>query len=385
MTIFNFTLRAEDDRGAFSDRQFSIKVRNTLVDRYMVVDGTHAYTSLDMVNWTERPDMGGVGCAYGGGNWMVWQGDNRYRMSPDGINWTQHVAQYMNGATKTNVPGTITSKPVWMNDRWYATCGTTATGVVVIASDNGIIWEIIATNVVALNAAYNMPRLTTANNCLVINFHNQTSNTAVASINYPMISFDNGAKWEVAIKSTPAGLIPIVAHYSPQTVYRSSVLTFINGLWYYGQSVQRSYYSTYNANSQGARYHYVGYSHDLVNFTRCDTDEFTVTGSNTSAGMGGVIDDIHYANGVLLLSTTLPVNLASANPNFTAYSVDGRSFSKSTMTPINFHNTTYFLSQGKIYQCAGNTNTLRSSSNNGRNFTEIGTMPSASINDFARI
>lgn len=381
MTIFNFTLRAEDDRGAFSDRQFSIKVRNTLVDRYMMVDNNHAYTSLDMVNWTERPDMGGVGCSYGGGNWMVWRGNNTYRMSPDGINWTQHTARYLVNDVPTNLPGAaMWSKPVWHKDRWFAICGTGN----IISSDNGEIWTMVATNICTPSAT-NWPTLeSTSNGCLVVNF-NQTASNINAVISYPLISFDDGKTWEVAIKSTPAGWQNIVAHYSAQTVYRSAILKFINGLWYYAFSAQRSYYSGYNGNSQGARYHYVGYSHDLVNFTRCNTDSISATTGNPTTAMGGLIDDIHYANGVLLLSTRMPVAVASANPNYAAYSVDGRTFEQSTMAPINFHNTTYFMSQGKVYQCAANSDILKGSSDNGRNFTEVGTVPSSTVNDFARI
>ena len=87
MAVFPFTVRAIDSENAFSDRQFSINVRNTRVERYLVIDTTNAWTSNDLVNWTIRPGQGGTHCAYGNGMWMVIAGSG-IRTSADGINWT---------------------------------------------------------------------------------------------------------------------------------------------------------------------------------------------------------------------------------------------------------------------------------------------------------
>lgn len=384
MTVFNFTLRAEDDRGAFSDRQFSIKVRNTLVDRYMVIDKNHAYTSIDLVNWTTRPDMGGAGCSYGGGNWMVWVGDSRYRMSPDGINWTQYTAQQRVDGEIKALPGAILSKPVWLEDRWFAVCGTPAAGMFIISMESDGVWTMLTPVNIGKFDNTGYPTLeATSNGCLVINFHART--TPSASVKMPMISFDKGVKWENALKSTPAGYVNHVHHYSAQTIYRSSVLKFINGLWYCAISTQRSYYSTYNANSQGAKDHYVAYSHDLVNFTRCDTSVISITTGTAAAGMGGLINDIHYVNGVLVLGTSMFQSQPAHNPSYLSYSVDGRTFNKTTMTAIGTNAPVYFMSQGKMYLTTGANTTLYSSSNNGRSFEDAGVLPTNNVIDFAKI
>jgi|HigsolmetaAR202D_1030399.scaffolds.fasta_scaffold03618_6 hypothetical protein len=106
MTVFNFTVRATDDQGAFADREFSIKIRNTIVDRYMMVNGTDAYTSPDGTNWTKRVTSGGSSVTYGAGKWLVVKSASQYLLSVDGINFTPHTfppssvvpaVQYVNG------------------------------------------------------------------------------------------------------------------------------------------------------------------------------------------------------------------------------------------------------------------------------------------------
>ena len=71
MANFQFTVRATDSDGAFADRNFSITINNTRVERYMSVDNLNAYTSPDLVNWTTRNGQGGNDCAYGNSMWLI--------------------------------------------------------------------------------------------------------------------------------------------------------------------------------------------------------------------------------------------------------------------------------------------------------------------------
>jgi hypothetical protein len=116
MTEFSFRIRAMDNAGAFADRDFSIKVRNTVTDRLVLVDGTNAYTSPDGVNWTTRASMGGNGVSHGGGNWLVWSttGSSTYRTSPDGVNWTNRTLPNFNGGSNA----AHTNHFVYANGRW---------------------------------------------------------------------------------------------------------------------------------------------------------------------------------------------------------------------------------------------------------------------------
>lgn len=99
MTTFNFTVRATDDRGAFADRDFSIKVRNTIIDRYMAMSTAGLYTSPDAVTWTLRPGIGYSSSAAvngqteivnGNGRWIMAKDSVNYLMSLDGVNWAPY-------------------------------------------------------------------------------------------------------------------------------------------------------------------------------------------------------------------------------------------------------------------------------------------------------
>lgn len=89
MATYNFTVRAKDETGAFADRQFSIQVRNNLVDRLFAINGSHGYASVDGVNWTQRTGVGGQWCDNVLGRWIVVQNATTYRISGDTINWQE--------------------------------------------------------------------------------------------------------------------------------------------------------------------------------------------------------------------------------------------------------------------------------------------------------
>ena len=71
MATYNFTVRAQDETGAFSDRDFSIQVRNNLVDRLYAINDDNGYASIDGINWTERTGRGGIWCEHILGKWIV--------------------------------------------------------------------------------------------------------------------------------------------------------------------------------------------------------------------------------------------------------------------------------------------------------------------------
>lgn len=89
MAVFPFTVRATDSEGSYSDRQFNITVRNSRVERYMVIDVNNAYTSPDGQIWTQRNGAGGYTCAYGNGFWLIIKNTGAFDMmkSTDGINY----------------------------------------------------------------------------------------------------------------------------------------------------------------------------------------------------------------------------------------------------------------------------------------------------------
>lgn len=105
MTTFNFTVRAVDERGAYADRDFSIKVRNTMVDRYVAMSyNGQLYTSPDAETWTQRINQGFTSTdpnysnnvVFGNGIWLAPYDKDNYRTSIDGVNWN---AMAMPGTT----------------------------------------------------------------------------------------------------------------------------------------------------------------------------------------------------------------------------------------------------------------------------------------------
>jgi len=96
MADFNFTVRATDDLGAFSERSFSVTVNNTMVTQYMVSTAQgHLATSVDGINWTYQlnmfnPSQGGGRIINANGFWLVTKNNTEYLRSTDGLNWTTH-------------------------------------------------------------------------------------------------------------------------------------------------------------------------------------------------------------------------------------------------------------------------------------------------------
>lgn len=92
MAQYDFTVRAEDETGAFSDRTFNIEVQNNLVDKFAYSDGTDIYSSIDGVNWTQRIGKGSQldDLFYENGYWVGIDSDQTERTSKDCINWVEH-------------------------------------------------------------------------------------------------------------------------------------------------------------------------------------------------------------------------------------------------------------------------------------------------------
>jgi hypothetical protein len=112
MAVFNFTVRATDSEGSYADRQFNITVRNSRVERFMIVDNNDAWTSPDGTTWTQRVGQGGVTCEYGNGFWLIKAGaayNAGFRKSTDGINYnfipySSLICLEADGSTATSNP-----------------------------------------------------------------------------------------------------------------------------------------------------------------------------------------------------------------------------------------------------------------------------------------
>jgi hypothetical protein len=89
MATYNFTVRAKDETGAFSDREFNIEVRNTMVDRILAINASNAFASVNGETWSQRTGVGGIWCDNLLGRWIIATSATGYRVSDDTLNWTE--------------------------------------------------------------------------------------------------------------------------------------------------------------------------------------------------------------------------------------------------------------------------------------------------------
>lgn len=104
MATYDFTVRATDAKGAYSDRDFSISVNNTNIRRFVVVGASGLIHSADGATWVSEVGQCGKNVVFANGQWVVYGGINSatattityavnnpqifVRTSPDGVNWT---------------------------------------------------------------------------------------------------------------------------------------------------------------------------------------------------------------------------------------------------------------------------------------------------------
>lgn len=162
MPTYNFTVRATDESGAYSDRNFAINVRNTIVDRYVVskvgTTNNEVLTSTNTKSWTQRDGALPIalassdstnlarGMVYGNGRWLTWysttSGSPRYSLSTDGINWTQYTTFNIDGAEKS-LTANKTIRINFIDGNFCAIAGFSTNGNVkakLILSEDGVNW-----------------------------------------------------------------------------------------------------------------------------------------------------------------------------------------------------------------------------------------------------
>lgn len=159
MTTFNFTVRAVDERGAYADRDFSIKVRNTIIDRYIAMSTNgHLYTSPDGDIWTQRINEGialvdnnymySNEIVYGNGIWVAVLDRLSYQTSTNGVLWTRRTLPATIVPNPANYMTAINTIPKvsFVNGKFYIARWTKRSAnnyhyKEVWSSLNGIDWE----------------------------------------------------------------------------------------------------------------------------------------------------------------------------------------------------------------------------------------------------
>jgi len=338
MANFNFTVRATDSDGAYADRNFAITINNTRVERYMVVDNIHAYTSPDLVNWTTRNNQGGWDVSYGNSMWLIATtsatpaatpqglaslGGSAYyakstfvvRKSPDGVNFSiinQADMTFLKpDGTAFVVPSVATNYMVngrlsfsngffWYPMSWGTNYTTTAANYTsyIARSPDGITWTMFASpNKGAFyydNSQYghyfrSFHKVTDSGADLFLPSYG-TANGHVGGL-YGWKSSDLGATWTPVIDST--------GKVNNSTAFISTYLTRINGL--------------YLAANPSSTSQPVMVSNDGYNWSPCNV---------MANSINGQVADIVYANGTLYAHSFSSTSL-SGSYSSTLTSTDG--------------------------------------------------------------
>lgn len=232
MADFNFTVRATDDLGAFSERDFSITVNNTMVTQYILSNTQgHIATSVDGVNWTwqlnmHTPSQGGGKVINGNGFWLLTKNRTQYYRSTDGLNWTLYDLPLANTYFTHESLGQIyyNTKFVYGEGK-IAFLGFRIAGSTryydFISTEDGITWSAIAalntsTSSISLNFYLFFNQLEYGNGTWFINYNRTTANNQLG-----YRSVDGGVTWQ------PAWLTGNYSNFA----YGTSRVSFMNGMW----------------------------------------------------------------------------------------------------------------------------------------------------------
>lgn len=350
MAVFPFTVRATDSEGSYSDRQFNITVRNSRVERFMIVDNNDAWTSPDGTTWTNRPQVGGYSCAYGNGFWLILSGAGAtfsILKSADGINYASIPVANMTflddaGATMAanashigslgpcRVSGTPTARLKFFAGKFWCPCWNNGLKTFEMWSTvDGVTWQ--KTTLFKSNASNavtphnsNLPFQYTEDlgtMFIPMNITSSAFGISGNSFGYGW-SFD-GTTW-TQIKNINQD--PTLASNSVTATYS---LARVNGMYFVGVLA-------YNGNTGQATgtYHY---STDAINWTVRNYSS-DMTAAWTAATPYRYPSNMFYANGTLYLMSGYYMYNNTTPPNYVYYtSTDGLNWT--TSTPMkNFSN-----------------------------------------------
>lgn len=364
MTTFNFTVRAIDDLGAFADRDFSIKIRNTLVDRFVLTTSAHAYTSTDGLSWTQRPNIGASTISnnmnnpviYGNGKWMIKHNifSQTYRLSSDGINWVDHTMSPATGGPTSGSSAVFAMS--FVNGRFCFVASDSGTPFHLFTSMDGLTWTKSASAFSVTN--FTAGKITYGGGRYVI-----TNINSSATIPY-VTTVDDGQTWQLGSYTTMGA--------NPSGRFRAG-FNYINGLWI----APNCLFTTTN--------NQIMYSNDFVTWN-ARTITFPVANY--------IPNQIVYGNGVLVMTFNRP-NSGTGSTNSYMTSLDGINWTTRTLT-ANFTGTSsnstlntfchYF--NGKFYLMSDTNSVIASerslrTSVDGVNWESSDTLPSPGITGFA--
>lgn len=317
MTEFNFTVRATDNLGAFADREFSINVRNTIVDRWVAtVNGGSVITSPDGINWTYQQNIITGSNAWSGtsgqtasrgqvchfnGKWFI-NAATHIVTSTDAKTWTSTPFPTINFSGQVYTP--ILTQLNYMNPNWAKSTSNIGIVVTVLSSNvniyrsvlfmssDGVNWteKWVQTDNVSGSILPQSSRVIYGNGKWVISANRRTL-TSGQTVGY--VSSDEGDTW-----------LPVTI---PTSSFAGGDITFINGKWILPRNDVQAYYI----------------SDDLVNWS--------YQTYSTPIQTNFRFFDWNYGNGVISVFPDLLTNVSGSGWNRVYSSVDLVNWTETTL------------------------------------------------------
>lgn len=324
MPLYNFTVRARDNAGAFSDRDFSINVRNTITDRHIVsaANGGASYSSVDGVNWTMRPGAMGRFAAYGAGKWVSYgtnkDGAQTYYSSNDAINWIAHTRP------SVYIQSSIQEPPMaYGNGKWM----TFGTGTIYndrcFVSDDAATW--VSAGSVPKGTA---PHATVGGRLAFGNGRWIATYNITDSTCFGWSSADNGTSWEqitLSVKCRITDIIYVNGMWIASDAVNFCIWTSIDGTNWAKRTLPAAGASRYpwriaygNGVLVATVYSSYGddtgwYSHDAVNWTKIDSTAGFFVGTNHLSG-------VSFAGGTFVVASPLGIKYSRNGIDWTSVS-----------------------------------------------------------------
>ena len=346
MAVFPFTVRATDSEGSYSDRQFNITVRNSRVERYMVIDVNNAYTSPDGQIWTQRNGAGGYTCAYGNGFWLIVKNTGSFDMmkSTDGINYVTIPTASMTfinetGAVTTNASlapingtglGNKMKLKFWNGKFYMLASHAGAYNIAAWSSSDGVTWtkSSVASYTATPSTSSNLNTyLQWGEDGNTLFLPNVFSGTPVTGSTYVYgWSTTDGVIW------TPVKNINQATNTSAAGVTSTRYLTRINGVYMAGVD-------NYNGNAQNMNT--ITTSTDGVNWTASTmtTNVANISGTMGSVGLNPKMPI--YVNGTLFMFCDIFKNYYTG-PATILTSTDGLSWTGTQAKQDNTQTNAYY-------------------------------------------
>ena len=367
MAQFNFTVRATDSEGSFADRQFSINVRNTKVDRYMALTATDAYTSVDGNTWTLRPGAGGNVVQFNNLMWLIMTTAG-VKISNDGINFNTVAYSDDRMTFKDMITGEVapsfgikSAAPIILSNliRYGTYFGLlvriSGTTNYFMRSQDGLNWEFQQVSLPGLNTARNS-MITYDSGSLFIG---NTATGTIALMGWR--SDDNGKTWNTVTRAALS--------------FPCYWLGRINGL-----------YLAFSHSSTGS-ITFVMTSNDGINWTQ---NSYTAVPTYNSQYFR--VCNVVYLNGRLVALVEKPSTTSTANTFIYMTSMDGITWTQTQDTSLVSGSVSHPINSvyrnGKILLAVGTANNLGTkTTTDGLTWTTTANattgLPTAAITDLA--